>query len=195
MRLYKGIFFRIKLHAEEKAIKIPPGYSFAEINRRHIEEDPVFSEKQRRERFLRFLQDGHRCYGFFTENGNIASYIWLTTQNRELTVPWIFKGKLILRPNIGYIWNCFTDSAHRRKGLYTAGLLKGQSISLKEGARDVYIYCAADNAHSRAGILKALFTEEFSFSGIGMLGIYLIRKGNEPYRFMIRKRPYDIIQA
>lgn len=192
-RRYNGIFFAGKTAGIKQEIDVLP-YSFRLIEPLRFEADPIFAEKDRAKKFRRRCKEGHSCYGFFSSNGSVASYVWVSfSPGSPVSVPWIFKLKIALKPNIAYVWDCFTAPEHRKKGLYKYGLLNIKYIYAARGAGKMFIFCKKSNKASVAGITAAGFKPAFDFSVIKAGFICLIKKPGMPLKLVKSNAEFDII--
>ncbi|MDB4349671.1 GNAT family N-acetyltransferase [Omnitrophica bacterium] len=190
---FRGIFFDLDMGSDAPVEKMDlNGYAFREIKRDSFKSDPIFAEKNRQARFCSHFDKGHRCYGFFDSDDFIVSYLWISISDKEITVPWIFNMRLIVRPGVAYIWDCFTAVDYRRQGLYRKGLLNARPVCFNKGVKKAYIYCTRDNLYSKAGITSAGFKEAFSFFGIRIGPLCIIKKPGGRIKIAARGQTHDI---
>ena len=186
---YSGLFFEADMDAAVTPKNaVLSKYTFSELTPGHFKNDTIFTEKNRRDRFLIRYDMGHRCYGFLKKNSSVASYYWLTLSDKIKTPPLALMTSFLLRPLDAYIWDCFTSADCRRLGLYKNGLLNARAEAFKRGARKTYIFCAADNTYSKAGILSAGFKKIFDFRGIRIGPVSFIKKSEEKAGLIIRTK-------
>ena len=196
IRVYRGSFFEADIDLASSCESTgSSAYDFKEITRDFLKTEAIFEEKERRKRFSILFDEGHRCYGFFHKD-KVVFYSWVTAfLHKEAFVRWIGSSVLVVKPDIAYIWNCFTDPQHRRKGLYKLGLKSITSIYFKEGVNKAYIYCNSENIASRSGIISAGFREIFKFFAVRIIFTYFIKKENGPLKIVKNGQSYDIINS
>lgn len=119
----------------------------------HFQNDEIFSESNRKEKFISRLSDGHKCLGFLDENKKVKAYFWIS-DSKVIRAPFTFGLNLKIPPTILYIWDCRTATDFQRKGLYQTGLLK-----IREAHQDkqIIINCDFKNINSIKGIEKSGF--------------------------------------
>ena len=167
--------------ASDTKIEPPAKFTFAELNDDAFDHSPLFSVRNRHERFRRRLAEGHRCFGFTTGDGRPVTYMWLTRMDAGGAVP-VGPG-VALKPGGGdaYIWDCRTDETVMRRGLYRGGLLALAALAEQDGASDIWIDCAPDNTASRAGIASAGFQPHTAWNIAKIGGFVCFRqKGTQP---------------
>jgi GNAT superfamily N-acetyltransferase len=101
------------------------------------------------------LARGSRCFGAWLD-GELAGYGWLSTQ-RE----WIGELELEIRPHDGegYVWNCFTLSSQRRRGVLRSLLAGIRARAREEGMTRLWIGSVAipaERAFGPSGFTPAL---------------------------------------
>ena len=148
------LFFSASPHAVPDGFAPFGPYAFRELGAADFCSDSVFQEKGRAGRFKARLGEGHRCFGFVAD-GRTAAYLWLTCNG---PAPLAFGLTLTLAERSAYVWDCRTDVAHARRGLYREGLLRMRALAQADA---VWISCERSNAPSRAGILGSGFDERF----------------------------------
>ena len=157
-------------------VNVASGYVWSTIGPDALT-DVIFGERNRRRRFVHRFAEGHRCYAFFDSVGGIAAYFWFTVADcASVPVPWEFGRCASLPPHTAYVWDCFTAPAHRRRGLYRAGLLRFRTMSCPEGARTVFVVTRTANIASIAGITAAGFTPSHDYITIRIGPFVLVRR-------------------
>jgi GNAT superfamily N-acetyltransferase len=111
------------------------------------------------------LARGCRCYGVLIDGG-IAGYGWLSVGPE-----WIGEIELEINPRHGegYIWNCVTLPAHRRKGIFRSLLLGISGHARNEGLKRVWIGSVdipAEKAVGPSGFQPALRFTSATFAGL-----------------------------
>ncbi len=108
---------------------------------------------------------GCRCFGVFAA-GELAGYGWLSTDPE-----WIGELELTITPRRGegYIWNCVTLPAHRRRGVFRT-LISGIAAAARDGGlRRVWIGSVAipaERAVGPSGFEPALHFSTFKLAGL-----------------------------
>ena len=134
-------------------------FLFREIVAKDFYNNSVFYKKNRKDRYLKHLKQGHRCFGFETTDGDIAAYFWLTLGQATNPPPNpAFKHcSWLLNKNEAYIWDCRTIEDYRRQGLYKAGLQRISQFCRKLNKEKIMISCEIPNHASNEGIVSAGF--------------------------------------
>lgn len=135
------------------------GYAFRALAEADFRSAPVFAEKGREGRFIERLRLGHLCLGFVSEDGDVASYLWLSS-GRD--VPFALTLRLRLPETAWYIWDCRTAERHARRGLYSGGLVRARAWM--GPGKAFWISCEAGNLPSVRGIAAAGFERKCSLS-------------------------------
>lgn len=166
MQIRNGIFFQSLAPNDTVAEAVlPSDYQWELINDSLLMKDSIFDAKDRRMKARARLTDGHACYGFLDTTGAVAYYMWITTAHgKERSVPWELNTRLILKPNTGYFWDCFTAPEHRRRGLYRAALRTAVKFAETQGIEKSYICCMKENIPSIHAIRSAGFHDIFEFT-------------------------------
>ncbi len=128
-------------------------FQFRELTAEDFSHNPIFHVNNRKDRYLRHLQRGQRCFGFFTPNNDIAAYFWVSFGGE-------FKFKYFswkLAENEAYIWDCRTLENHQRQGLYREGLKRIVPICQQKNITKIMISSKTDNKASHFGVLSAGF--------------------------------------
>jgi|GEM_PF-3795591 RimJ/RimL family protein N-acetyltransferase len=168
--------------------------SFEELDSAHFIMQPIFQVKGRRERYQKWQEEGHRCFGFVNETGEVASYLWLACPESSATfVPFSQKLQMIIKPGEAYLFDCRTAPAFQKQGFYKNGLCEAIKICARRGARVVYIQCKRDNLASRKGILSAGFHDAFSYCFIHVGSWHWIRYSIRKRIHFIGGEVYDVI--
>ena len=92
----KGIFFESRVNANEETADVRE-YTFKEVPRQLFESDEIFAANQRACRFSGYYDQGHRCFGFFDNEGRVASYLWLSVFSADTEIPWTLNMRLLLK--------------------------------------------------------------------------------------------------
>ena len=113
---------------------------------------------------------GCRCFGV-SRDGELAGYGWLSTGSE-----WIGELELEITPGAGeaYIWNCFTLSQHRRRGVLRALLAGIRARAQSEGMNRVWIGSVAipaERAFGPSGFNPALAMTGVKFAGVHWLQV------------------------
>ena len=141
--------------------------SLIELTKDYFNKDPLFTEKNRKDRYIERLQDGHRCYAYI-QKGKIIAYFWVSDSNANLT-QFAFKIKLSIPKNTAYIWDCRTAPDFKRQGLYSMGL---SEISRIYSDKYLSINCIKHNIASKRGIEKANFIKHTHIMAVILLQKY-----------------------
>lgn len=155
-------------------------YKFRELVSTDFLSNAVFAIKNRKARYLSHLKNGHRCFGFENEDGNIVSYFWLTVgeDDRSRPIPTFQQAGWLLADGEAYIWDCRTINACRRQGLYRQGLNRLIYFCQQQNAMKIMMSCDVFNQSSNAGVLSAGFSYygEVHFIHIGPLKVVCCKK-------------------
>ncbi len=127
--------------------------SLIELTITHFQNDALFRENNRTEKFIRRIKDGHKCYGFLENNENVIAYFWVSYPTRK-SPPFTFGLNLKIPSTHMYIWDCRTSPDFQRTGLYRNGLIK---IREKYQDKKIFINCDYKNINSIKGIENAGF--------------------------------------
>lgn len=112
---------------------------------------------------------GCRC--FFGRHGNeLVAFGWLTTG-----AEWIGELELEIRPgpDEGYIWNCFTDPRHRRKGFFRALVNGIANQAHKDGLTKLWI--GTLDIPADKGVADIGFVPAMRFTSVWIYGIRWLR--------------------
>ena len=115
------------------------------------------------------LARGCRCFGV-RRDGELAGYGWLSTGPE-----WIGELELEIKPGAGeaYIWNCFTLSHHRRRGVLRALLAGIRAQAQADGLKRVWIGSVAIPAERAFG--PSGFSPALAFEVVAGMRLRLIR--------------------
>ncbi len=122
----------------------------------------------------RRLARGCRCFGAWL-GGDLAGYGWLSTGPE-----WIGELELEIKPapRDGYIWNCATVPAHRRRGVFR-GMLAGVTARAREdGLRRLWIGSVAIPAERAVG--PSGFKPALVFTSTASAGLRVMRIAPAP---------------
>lgn len=154
----------------------PDGYAFTDLTARDFLSCALAAERGRLPRFEQRLSDGYRCAGFRDAAGRVVSYIWIARGNTGPSSVAIWRDvKVSLQPHDVFFWDCRTDPAHVRRGLYRSGLRIAGARLAVAGSRRAFIETDSDNAASRRGIVGAGFVPAEELTLIASAGLYWIR--------------------
>lgn len=170
---YQCIFFTKSLDGfnQIENITIYNGAVFSEITDFSSE---IFSQNSRKDRYLKHIKSGYKCFGFIDNVGRVISYCWVALGSKA---PW-YKGLILdLSEKESYIFDCRTDEGRRGKGFYPACLKNICHILKKENFEKAYIDCEAGNTPSLRGILSAGFSESKKFKVIKLFSAMLVCRG------------------
>lgn len=134
-------------------------FRFRELTLEDFYKNAVFEVANRRDRYLNYLKNGHRCFGFEDQKGIIVTYFWLTIgePNRFRPVP-VFRGSnWLLDSHEAYIWDCHTILGYRRRGLYKEGLKRLVAMCQRQKIKQIMMSSEVSNRVSNAGIVLAGF--------------------------------------
>jgi hypothetical protein len=117
------------------------------------------------------LARGCRCFAVMTGE-EVTAYGWLSSGTE-----WIGEIRLEIKPGAGegYVWNCLTLPAHRRRGMFRAVLVRISSVLKEEGAGRLWIASGgtgAEKALPDAGFRPVLLLGE---SPLGRAPLRLLR--------------------
>jgi len=115
------------------------------------------------------LARGSRCFAVIID-GSVAGYGWLSTGPE-----WIGEIKLEIspRPGEGYIWNCATVAAHRRRGVFRSVIAGISEAARREGLRRLWIGSVAIPAEKAVG--PSGFRPALRFAGVNFAGLQALR--------------------
>lgn len=115
------------------------------------------------------LARGSRCFAVKIGD-ELAGYGWLSTGPE-----WIGELELEITPGAreGYIWNCATTPAHRRRGVFRSLLLSITSRAREEGMRRMWIGSVAIPAERAVG--PSGFKPALVFSSTEIAGLRIMR--------------------
>jgi GNAT superfamily N-acetyltransferase len=115
------------------------------------------------------LARGCRCFGVWRD-GDLAGYGWLSTGPE-----WIGELELEITPGTGegYIWNCFTLSHLRRRGVLRALLAGIRERAQEVGLKRVWIGSVAIPAEKAFGPLG--FKPALAFEVVAAMRLRLMR--------------------
>jgi hypothetical protein len=114
------------------------------------------------------LERGCRCFGVLS-GGEVLAYGWLSTRSE-----WIGELAVAITPaeGEGYIWNCLTLPAHRRRGFYRSVLSGIVASARAEGLERLWIGSVqdpAERADAEAGFVPLLDFAATRFAGLRWL--------------------------
>jgi hypothetical protein len=154
----------------------PDGYTFTDLTARDFLRCALAAERGRLARFEQRLSDGYRCAGFRDAEGSVVSYIWIARGDAGPSSVAIWRDvRVSLQPHDVFFWDCRTDPAHVRRGLYRSGLRIAGTRLAVAGSRRAFIETDTDNAASRLGIVGAGFLPAEELTLIASAGLYWIR--------------------
>lgn len=104
------------------------------------------------------LEAGHLIVHASDDDGALLAWGWIALADHALRLDWETDLHLQVAAGIGYLFDYETMPAARNQGLYRQLLAVAVKRCFADGAKLVGIYCRADNAASRRGILAAGFT-------------------------------------
>lgn len=158
-------------------------FEFRELSANDFLNHAIFSVKNRAQRYLSHLKNGHRCFGFQNKTGEVVSYFWLSiaSEDRTLAIPFFKGADWLLSPTEAYIWDCRTDPAYYRRGLYRAGLKRLIAMCQQQHVSRIMMSAELKNYASNAGIMSA---------GFVLCGaVRLLRVGVFKFVFCQHKKP------
>lgn len=171
-----------------------PRFTFGEIESGLFQTESIFSEKNRRQSFPDRVRQGHLCYGFYAEDGSVASYLWISAACTDaLSTPLVPGLRLLVKPGRALLWDAFTSPAYEARGLHRQGLVNAMSICSSLGIREAYATSTPDNVASKYGILAAGFRETFTINVIRIGTSYVVKASDKPYRLVRSSQAIDII--
>ena len=104
------------------------------------------------------------------------SYIWIACGDAGPSNVAIWRDvRVSLQRRDVFFWDCRTDPAHVRRGLYRSGLRIAGTRLARTGSRCAFIETDVDNAASRRGIIGAGFLPAEELTLIASVGLYWIR--------------------
>ncbi|MBC7635422.1 MAG: GNAT family N-acetyltransferase [Acetobacteraceae bacterium] len=103
------------------------------------------------------LDAGHLIVHANADDGALLAWGWIALADHTLRLNWETGLHLQVAAGIGYLFDFETMPAARNRGLYRQLLAVAVERCFANGARLIGIYCRADNAASRRGILAAGF--------------------------------------
>ena len=115
------------------------------------------------------LARGCRCFAVWMD-GQVAGYGWLSTGPE-----WIGELQLEITPGSaeGYIWNCVTVDAHRRKGIFRSLLIGISEIARRDGLKRLWIGSVAIPAEKAVG--SSGFQPALHFTTVTVGGLHAMR--------------------
>jgi len=154
----------------------PVGYVFSDLTRRDLEVCALAHEKNRMARFERRLADGYRCAGFRDPLGQVVSYIWIAQGGEGPSTVAIWRDvRISLDPGDVFFWDCRTEPAHERRGLYRQALRIAAARLAVRGMRRGWIETEPDNSPSRKGIAGAGFEQAAALTIVNVVGSCWLR--------------------
>lgn len=162
---------------------LPAGYTFRYLAARDLSTNPLFAERSRAERFRARAAAGHRGLAIVDAEDTVAAYFWLSGAGLAAPVPIALGLAVTFDADTGYVWDCRTAPAHRRRGLYAAGIGHGADLLAAAGARRVWIAAETDNPESERGIARAGFARAGTVA-VRRLGPLLTAHGAGRRRWM-----------
>ena len=125
---------------------------------------------------------GCRCFAVMLD-GSLAGYGWLSTGPE-----WIGELQLEIRPRPGegYVWNCATLPAHRRKGGFRSLLLGISAAARQGGLKRLWIGSVAIPAERAVG--PSGFRPALQFDSGVVAGVHLMRVSSANLRLGIEAR-------
>jgi GNAT superfamily N-acetyltransferase len=112
---------------------------------------------------------GCRCFVGRLDR-EVVAFGWLATRPE-----WIGELELVIAPEPGdaYIWNCFTDPAHRRKGFFRSLVTSIAAQAQREGLNRLWIG-TLDIAAAK-GVADVGFVPAMRFTTVWMYGVRWLR--------------------
>lgn len=113
---------------------------------------------------------GCRCFAVLIDDA-VAGYGWLSVGPE-----WIGELQLEITPGPleGYIWNCFTLSQHRRRGIFRSLLVGMSEAAKKEGFNRLWVGTVAipaEKAVAPSGFKHALHFVKAGFAGLQVMRV------------------------
>ena len=173
-------------------------FKFRELIPDDFSNHAVFEIKNRRSRYLDHLKNGHRCFAFENNRGDIVAYFWLTFGDTVYSrpVPIFRKSTWLLTEGEAYIWDCRTIDAYRQRGLYKEGLNRLVYLCQQQNVMNIMMSSHASNQASNAGIMSVGFTYhgKVHFVGAGRFKL-IFCQGKRPKfsRVMIPVMTTDVV--
>jgi GNAT superfamily N-acetyltransferase len=120
------------------------------------------------------LARGCRCFGAWIGH-DLAGYGWLSTGPE-----WIGELELEIAPDPGdgYVWNCATVPAYRRRGVFRSMLAGMIAQAREDGLRRIWIGSVAIPAEKAVG--PSGFAPALVFSTTAIAGLRLMRIASAP---------------
>ncbi len=120
------------------------------------------------------LARGCRCFAAWNE-GSIAGYGWLSTKPE-----WVGEIQLEIKPRAGegYIWNCVTVPAHRRKRTFRSILTGIAAVARGEGMTRLWLGTIAIPAEKAVG--PSGFKPALHFDALTSAGLHWMRVTSAP---------------
>lgn len=154
----------------------PDGYTFTDLTARDFLNCPLAAERGRLPRFEERLSNGYRCAGFRDAEGFVVSYIWIASGDVGPSSVAIWRDvRVSLQRRDIFLWDCRTDPAHVKRGLYRSGLRIAGTRLAATGSRRAFIETDVKNAASRRGIVGAGFLPAEELTLFASMGLYWIR--------------------
>ena len=99
--------------------KPPDGYTFTDLTARDFRNCALAAERGRLPRFDERLSNGYRSVGFRDAEGRVVSYVWIACGDAGPSSVLIWRDvRVSLQRRDVFFWDCRTDPAHVRRGLY-----------------------------------------------------------------------------
>jgi len=156
--------------------KPPDGYTFTDLTARDFRNCALAAERGRLPRFDERLSNGYRSVGFRDAEGRVVSYVWIACGDTGPSSVSIWRDvRVSLQRRDVFFWDCRTDPAHVRRGLYRSSLLIAGTRLARSGSRRAFIETDVNNAGSRRGIVGAGFLPAEELTLIASVGLYWIR--------------------
>ena len=127
--------------------------TFGEIGRSPLDKLAEAMGPESVDLILQRHEQGGRCFAYWLEN-QIACYCWVSQRDE-----WIGEMEVHFRMQAGerYIWDCLTQTAFRRQGLYSALLNQIVRQLQLEGITRIWIGSNLENRPSIKGFMRAGF--------------------------------------
>ena len=182
IKLEKLLIFKINSKEQKPLVSegIKENFIFRELFLDDILNYEVFKQKNRLIKYQNYLKSGHKIFGHFTKNGELAGYIWLGFIPENKDFP----------SRSGYVWDCRTLEKFRSLGIYRSALIECRSKGVDLGLNQLIIACHDYNIASKKAIEAAGFKLYSASKIIKFPKFQIISKGFFSNKFSLNKKLY-----
>jgi len=103
------------------------------------------------------MSQGFDVFGYVSDEGTLAYYMWLCLGRKINWAPWALGAQIEVPSSSGYIFDCKTDTPYRNKGLYKAALKEGRRLCYQANCEMALIDVVPSNEPAVRAIKAAGF--------------------------------------